>query len=74
MQDQQPMTSMAQSRASSQSDPRHEDVILGVDAQGPHVASVITMFGLLVAIAAFLATDPHRSRMSGNHAPAHSQT
>ena len=51
------MTSMTPSRAGSQSDPRREEVILGVDThKDTHVASVITMLGGPVATAAFPTT------------------
>src|SRR4051794_34022368 len=51
------MTSMAQSAAPSQNNPCREEVVLGVDThKDTHVASVITILGVLVATAAFPTT------------------
>jgi hypothetical protein len=51
------MTSMAQSAAPSQNNSCREEVVLGVDThKDTHVASVITILGVLVATAAFPTT------------------
>jgi transposase len=51
------MTSMTQPCGDSQNNPAREDIILGVDThKDTHVASVITMLGVLKATAAFPTT------------------
>lgn len=60
------MTSMTPSRAPSQSDPRREEVILGVDThKDTHVASAITMLGVPVATAAFPTTTAGYHQLLG---------